>query len=182
MLVLAAVLALGLGIYDFGKGSAWGGDEPLGPLVDDPLAAKDLLGLTLSYSEEIPQTSLDYFMSIEGHWASVERRFEAGPWGLAGTVERIVAYAQDSGWTVLDLEYYVHRAEHSEHDQECARARLSKPVDGRRMLSYLDVRDTTVDSDGSVTVSLYWQRQDDTNETVPTGPAPESLDPLQMAP
>ncbi|MDR1295731.1 MAG: hypothetical protein LBK59_12415, partial [Bifidobacteriaceae bacterium] len=170
VVVLVAGLALGWGIYDFGKGSAWGGDEPLGPLVDDPLAAKDLLGLTLSHSEEIPQTSLEYFMSIESHRASVIRRFEPGPWGSVGTVERIAAYGEDHGWTVYFTDY-----EGTGRDR--ATARLSKPANGKEMLVRVSAQDPDDDSNGSVRVSLFWHRQDDTNETVPTGPAPESLDP-----
>jgi hypothetical protein len=80
------------------------GDQPFGPLVRDPLAAKDLLGLTLLNAVDRPT-------DLPTHWwdfntepsltSTLSRGFSPGPDGTATTVDAIVAFAESHGWTVV---------------------------------------------------------------------------------
>ncbi|MDR0627819.1 MAG: hypothetical protein LBG11_11310 [Bifidobacteriaceae bacterium] len=79
----------------------WSWGPQLGPLVNDPLADKELLGLTLVHSSERrgPQLSNLWSFTPASCQTMVDRSFEPGPGGAVATAEDIFEFAKDNGWT-----------------------------------------------------------------------------------
>jgi hypothetical protein len=98
--VVALVLWFGVSQWSEGK-CVWSWGPQLGPLVNDPLADKELLGLTLVYSSERRGPKLSNLFSVTSISCQtiVSRAFEPGPDGAAATVEEIFEFAKDNGWT-----------------------------------------------------------------------------------
>ncbi|MDR0366760.1 MAG: hypothetical protein LBH68_08045 [Bifidobacteriaceae bacterium] len=92
----------------------WLPDQRLRPLTHDPLAAKDLLGLSLIRAEDHAAAGFHNFLSpMPNRTAYVERRFTAGAGGPEATIEKISAFAEANGWEGEEggLEYSLFNKE-----------------------------------------------------------------------
>jgi hypothetical protein len=98
--VVVVGFVVGLGVWNWGEEQClWTLEPQLGPIVRDPLADKELLGLTLISSSERKGSKLDNFMAISPSCqTAVRRSFELDPEGPEGTMEKIAEFAEESGW------------------------------------------------------------------------------------
>jgi hypothetical protein len=141
--VVVVGFVVGLGVWNWGEEQClWTLKPQLGPIVRDPLADKELLGLTLISSSERTGHKLDNFMAISPSCQTdVWRIFEPGPEGVGVTVDEIVEFAAENGWVVTQ------RPPMATHWQ------LAKPY-GEFLAKYVTV--SGGNGDGSVMLSFIW--------------------------
>jgi hypothetical protein len=147
--VAVVILLVTVGVYNWGADRClWKAGAVLGPLVHDPLAAEDLLGLELIHSSQDSGRELSNIFSKAGACLTlVTRSFEPGPDGEAGTLNRIVEFAEENGWWVSEFS---RRPGHVSVD-------LRKPYsDAKSKSASVRVADVSMDDPPFILLTIKW--------------------------